>query len=369
MRDFNLEDRKEDREVFLENVRSIEVLEKTKRILLIDNTDFMTVQMVADYYEVEKNTIEVLINRNREELKENGLNTISGINLKEMFEKHNMIIVGCRGYFECCGMRFSNKINTIINKRVLLNIGMLLRDSLVARELRKRLLDVIEDSEEGKGSIDQVVQELDVETKLKIEYVDAMMNGNITKMNEVNAKLFELKSKRIAELEDKIEEIVDTNISYENARRELVANIKGISTLKHNSNFTKTWGEFYKFLLDNGYNLELRRTNKKKKIVSDMDELDVDLSIVSTNIYDKKEERKSYKRNTDEYKKISASIKTLEEKFKEIKKQYKTLLTQFNHIDDCSKMDLLLEEEFKDIVVLTRSWSLASNYDWKSKLS
>ena len=48
-----------------------------------------------------------------------------------------------RGYFIIDNRKFTNKSNTLINKRCFLNIAMLLTESVVAEQLRNLMLDVI----------------------------------------------------------------------------------------------------------------------------------------------------------------------------------------------------------------------------------
>ncbi len=181
---------------------NIHILESVKDILTIANTDLITVQMVADYFEVGLEAINSLIKNNRDELIENGLNTITGKETRDILVKSSKNITNHKGYFECDNIKFANRSNTFMTKRTLLNIGMLLRDSEIAKELRRRILDIVHDAESGKGDIDTISNEIDEETRLKVDYVDAMMSGNLVKMNEINAKLFELKNKRILELEN-----------------------------------------------------------------------------------------------------------------------------------------------------------------------
>lgn len=50
-----------------------------------------------------------------------------------------------------CELIYPNRGLILLTKRTLLNIGMLLRDSKVAKELR-RILDIVHDSEDNKGS-------------------------------------------------------------------------------------------------------------------------------------------------------------------------------------------------------------------------
>lgn len=195
---------KERRTQMTEN--NIHILESVKDILTIANTDLITVQMGADYYEVGLEAINSLIKNNRDELIENGLKIYKKKDFLKVLEGHlrnnkqmngKSILTFNDGY----ELIFPNRGMYLMTKRTLLNIGMLLRDSEIAKELRKRILDIVHDAENGNGNIDTISNEIDEETRLKVDYVDAMMSGDLVKMNEINAKLFELKNKRILELE------------------------------------------------------------------------------------------------------------------------------------------------------------------------
>lgn len=55
-------------------------------------------------------------------------------------------------------------------KRAILRVGMLLRDSEVAKEIRTRLLDIVHDAKEESPEIVQnIVQEMDEEKQLMLE--------------------------------------------------------------------------------------------------------------------------------------------------------------------------------------------------------
>ena len=185
-------------------IRNIKVLENVKKILTFGNTEFITTQMVADYFEVEKKTIEKLIERNKEELEENGLKVFKGKEVKDLVSD-KMSVTNFRGYFIIDDQKFANNKNILISKRVLLNIGMLLRDSEVAKELRRRILDIVHDAEQGKGSIETIENEINEEEKLTTELSKAILKGDMAKFMELTTKINELKNKRIVELEEQVE--------------------------------------------------------------------------------------------------------------------------------------------------------------------
>ena len=118
---------------------NIHILESVKDILTIANTDLITVQMCADYFEVTENTIGSLIFDNKRELIENGLNTITGKETRDILVLRNKHVTNHKGYFECDGIKFANRSNTFMSKRTLAYIGLILKDSSIAREYRKRL--------------------------------------------------------------------------------------------------------------------------------------------------------------------------------------------------------------------------------------
>ena len=229
------------------NEKNIHVLEQVKDILTIGKTDLITVQMCADYFEANERTVSDCINVNKLELEENGLKVYKRKEIIQIFENTNY------PYLEE-EFKIPNRGLRLMTKRTLLNIGMLLRDSEIAKELRRRILDVVHDAENENGSINTIVNEIDEETKLKVDYVDAMMSGDLVKMNEINAKLFELKNKRILELEkeskhkgDIIEGLADEiTLAEKRQRLNLIIRLGGASKIKDRwellySEFTKKY--------------------------------------------------------------------------------------------------------------------------------
>lgn len=103
------------------------VLDKVKTLSLLPDGLHVTTAMVAAYYEVAETVIRQLVQRHRDELASNGLAVLRGPELRE-FESDNLSLSKRRNL-------------TIYSRRAVLNIGMLLRDSEVARQVRTYLLD------------------------------------------------------------------------------------------------------------------------------------------------------------------------------------------------------------------------------------
>ena len=165
----------ENKQMREEVVGRIEVLEQVGELLLLTNTEFATTEMVAGYYEVAIETIKSLVFDNKDELIGNGYRVVEK---EELSSLKNLSQLKTRA-----------KSLALFSKRAILNVGMLLRDSKVAIELRSRLLDVIHDSEQGQGNIETVINEISEEKQLMLQRIEAEMSGNFDEVCVINAKL------------------------------------------------------------------------------------------------------------------------------------------------------------------------------------
>ncbi|MGL5381040.1 hypothetical protein [Clostridium sp.] len=243
----------EDRKKYMSN-DNIKILESVKNIVTLSNCEFITVGDVCSYFDITKDALDTLIKENRSELLENGMVLLTGKELREELVTWNISVTNYRGYFTADGYKFANRSNILMSKRCLLNVGMLLRDSKVAKELRRRILDVMYDAEDGNASIEVVANEIADEQCVFIELGEALMNGDISKVLECNAKLMEMKNKRIVELENKNEEleetlteIVENNITFDEFSRKCGKLISMISN-ELNTNKRAIWMYIYEFL-------------------------------------------------------------------------------------------------------------------------
>ncbi|WP_051775887.1 hypothetical protein [Paenibacillus tyrfis] len=109
-------------------VNRTDVLDKVKKLTLLPDDVNVSVEMAASYYEVGKEAVNSLIKDNREELEADGLKVLTG---DELMSFKDMAIISKKA-----------RSFTIIPRRALLRIGMLLRDSFVARAVRDQLLNI-----------------------------------------------------------------------------------------------------------------------------------------------------------------------------------------------------------------------------------
>ena len=224
----------EQKELREKNLGRIEVLDQVKELLLLGDTDFATKEMVSRYYEIKLKTLESCIEDNQKEIENNGMRLY----------KRREILNLLKGGIENNEIKIPNRGLILFSKRAILNVGMLLRDSDVAKEIRSRLLDIAHDSEVESGSIKTIITEIDEERSLMLERVEAEMQGDYDTVSIINAKLFALKNKRIEELENINKSITIHSTTIENSKSVINRLIRSISS-RTKKPFATIWNEFY----------------------------------------------------------------------------------------------------------------------------
>ncbi|MCF8568015.1 hypothetical protein LLE49_25145 [Alicyclobacillus tolerans] len=118
-----------------EYVQHVDVLDKVKKLSLLPDDVHVTVQMAATYYESPQRTVETLIRSHKEELQQDGLKVLSGEELKRFATWMTKVAKD--------DTLISSKTRhlMVLPRRAVLRIGMLLRDSEVAKRVRDHLLD------------------------------------------------------------------------------------------------------------------------------------------------------------------------------------------------------------------------------------
>ena len=128
----------------------IDVLEKVKALVMLTDVELMTVAQIADFYEVDIEAIQKTYQRNKIEITEDGV-----VNLNAKFVTgHNVQLRNRTQMNGKCEIEFNDGTKVILpnrgtkafSKRAILRIGMLLRDSEVAKEVRTQLLNTFENA-------------------------------------------------------------------------------------------------------------------------------------------------------------------------------------------------------------------------------
>ncbi|WP_413986447.1 transposase family protein [Paenibacillus polymyxa] len=124
----------EDKNVRDQYINKTEVLQRVKMLSLLPDNQHMTVKAVAEYYEVEYQTIINILNRHKSEFEKDGVKTISNKD---------------EGYFKVKeALSAGQFIVKLVPRKAILRVGMLLRDSEIAIKVRDYLLRIEETSTE-----------------------------------------------------------------------------------------------------------------------------------------------------------------------------------------------------------------------------
>ena len=126
----------------------VEVLSKVKALFLIPGIEMVSLKQVSDFFEVDHETVGTCYKRNREEIDQDGTMLMTSKKIRESVQ--NELIVKKPNDYSLF-VRITNGESVLIppkttyfSPRAVLRIGMLLRDSEVAKEVRTQLLNTFE---------------------------------------------------------------------------------------------------------------------------------------------------------------------------------------------------------------------------------
>ena len=227
------------------SVEHYEVLEKVKELLLIPNTKWATQKQVAEYYEVGEKAIETIYSRHRDELESDGVSLKS---YKEFLNIQNegleiSYVVGKTIFTFANGNELTvpNRGLKVFPRRAILRVGMLLRDSEIAREVRTQLLNI-----EEKTSMETKTEDIDEEQKLMLSVGMAVASGDASAVAIASANLVAFKNRHIIKLENDNKALAGEILEWKD-RKKLNAGIRKLAATT-GSPFGNMWNELYKNL-------------------------------------------------------------------------------------------------------------------------
>ncbi len=127
----------------LDNV-SYDFLDKIKVIPYLTNDMVVSTNQVANYYECGLEAIKTIIKRNREEFEDDGMIVLKGQDLKDFKKKIGEVQTEPT-------LTYASSL-TILPKRSLLRIGMILTNNAIATKIRNYLLNIEEKTEIDRKS-------------------------------------------------------------------------------------------------------------------------------------------------------------------------------------------------------------------------
>lgn len=194
----------------------VEVLDKVNTLVLLPNSTIATTQMVAEFYNVEMQVIYSLLYDHKAEIQSDGYRTVSSKDLIGRIDspssKEVVSIERTKGgYLINDKHKLSYSRVGIFPKRAILRVGMLLRDSLVAREVRTCLLNGFENQvmisrvdEEDKLLLDIIKADGDIDLALAVGAYKKHKDYQIESLQEIT----NTQNERYNLLMEKLSEIV-----------------------------------------------------------------------------------------------------------------------------------------------------------------
>lgn len=233
----------------------INVLEKVKNVLLIPETEYATTALVADYYEVNIEAVQKIVIRNRDELQEDGLKMLKGKEIMDNLGVDMLSIPRDRGCYKVDNIKIWYGNNTLFPRRAILRVGMLLRDSAVAREVRTQLLNG-----EEKTPADIKTADINEEQHLLLNVVVALTSGDTQEAMRAFSEVLTFKDRHITKLETTNKALSNSILEWEDRSRLnfAVRKLAGIS----GQPYATMWNELYK-QLRNKYHIDLKRRGKR----------------------------------------------------------------------------------------------------------
>lgn len=251
----NANDLLESKELREKLVAKVEILDKVKKLLLIPGTELATVKQVADFYEVGEEAVKAILYRSRDELEEDGISPMTGKETKGFLESCNLQPSNFRGGFEVNGMRFSNRGNTLLSRRAILRIGMLLRESEIAKEVRTQLLNI-----EEKATPEVKTADITEEQSLALSVGMAYASGDPDAILIATTKMMNYKNRHIAKLEELKIALANGILEWEDRSRINFAVKKMAAFAK--IPVSRAWNELYK-QVKNKYHIDLPSRGKQ----------------------------------------------------------------------------------------------------------
>lgn len=250
----------EDRNLRDNCISHYEVLERVKNLLLIPGMEFSTMKQVAEFYDVEVKAIEKVCLRNKDELisdgvelksykdflirQDVGLETVKGKVLLTL-ENGNVLSVPNRGL-------------KVFPRRAILRIGMLLRDSAVAKEVRTQLLNI-----EEKTSNEIKTEDINEEQRLITNVGMAFASGNINDLLKATTEYNAFQNRHITKLKEDNKALSGDILEWKD-RNKLNAGVRKLASVTK-IYFGKMWNELYKNL-QYKYGISLKRRGDKPYI-------------------------------------------------------------------------------------------------------
>ncbi len=246
----------DDRKLRDSSVNHYEVLERVKELLLIPDIEVMTTEQVANFYEVDYDAVKKIAQRNVDELESDGMkiekmeNFLKGQNVSFQKERNKAILT----YENGITFSVTNRGLKVFPRRAILRVGMLLRDSVIAKEVRTQLLNI-----EEKTSNEVKIQDITEEQSLMLAVGMAFASGDLNAFATASTNLVSFKNRHIEKLENDNMALAGEILEWAD-RKKMSAGIRRLKTFT-TPTYADLWNELYRNL-QYKYGISLKQRGK-----------------------------------------------------------------------------------------------------------
>ncbi|MFV5173956.1 phage antirepressor KilAC domain-containing protein [Bacillus cereus] len=210
--------------------RAFDVINKAGGLMLLDNESLAPINDVARFYNVTRETIQMLIINNKREFQKTGTKVVTSRAILSLASKNNLLanVEHKRGYKLITVGEYSTKIsngqNTLLTKDSIIRVGMLLRDSEVAREFRDQATEILK-----RADVNTIVEVKDEQLRQKAELYDKMTEGIpklaqeslLTTIEHYQNTIKELERKAARELQEERQKTQDMKVAKRSVEKRM----------------------------------------------------------------------------------------------------------------------------------------------------
>lgn len=259
-------------------IKRIDILDKVKELFLLPELECLTIKQVAEYYEVDTEVLNKCYQRNKIEIDADGVKTETPKTIKKILKWTRCPIKKLEQLNGKLIMQVDDSTTIVIPnrgikmfpKRAILHIGMLLRDSEVAKEVRTQLLNIFENAEVHNP--ESLTQAIDEEETLALNVAKAYMTGDMLTFAEAAMALNQFHKRHIEKLQTANKQLSEDNEILANeiiklSMRNQINRMIRMLYFKLNIDYAMVWSIVYKQLkYKYGINLKNRGDRKKPYI-------------------------------------------------------------------------------------------------------
>ena len=255
----------ENKEIREKLIQRLDVLDKVKQVVTMPSTELITMEQVADYYEVDIKAIDTIINRHYDELSEDGYRVYTKSEIINLLNLQNEDLKDLKGKTVVAignqNIIIPNRGLRLFTRRALLRVGMLLRDSEIAKRIRTYLLDV-----EEKTDPDIALNTITEEERLLLEVIRAETPEQ-TAIALNKYRRYVERYKREAEILTKENQVLAKGIITWDLRQAINKMVRRMASVVYGGDFKKAWNKVYdEMLYKHNINVNARIAHRDKHL-------------------------------------------------------------------------------------------------------